>query len=97
MKTILKELTLALLLAGLVIGGFRAGLNAYLERRELQHQVAMLEREADELRGMVEDSRILAGRMKRRVAVVDTDYSAREMIWLMRDHFREAGIMVEVH
>ena len=56
MKAILCEALIALVLAGAAYTAFDAGLGAYLERREMAHQVAMLEREIEHLRVMVEDA-----------------------------------------
>ncbi len=97
MKAILCETLIALILAVAVYAAFDAGLGTYLERRELERQVAMLEREIEHLRVMVEDAHFLAENMERTVAVVETDYTAREFLWLMRDHFAEAGIEIVIH
>lgn len=96
MKNMAKESALALILAVAVYAAFDAGLGMYLERRELEHQVARLEMEADYLRQMTADAVHLFNVLERPVLLMETDYTTREFLWLMADVFRKAGVPVVI-
>ena len=63
---------------------------------DLEHAVTILERELAHQQTMLTDAHRYYPLLERRVLQVETDYTAREIIWMMRDIFGDCD-MVEVY
>ena len=63
---------------------------------DLEHAVTVLERELAHQQTMLTDAHKYYPILERRVLQVETDYTAREIIWMMQDAFADCD-MVEVY
>ena len=66
------------------------------EVAELEHAVTVLERELAHQQTMLTDAHRYYPLLERRVLQVETDYTAREVIWMMQDAFADCA-KVEVY
>ena len=72
------------------------GINIGQEWAEIDAKAAQLEKENEHLRIMIEDLHMIVPLMERRVLQVETDYTAREIVWMLQDIFADCSL-VEVH
>ena len=63
----------------------------------LNEAIAILERELAHTQTMLDDAHALIPHMERRVVQVETDYSARELLWTLADILTEQGCEVHIH
>ena len=63
---------------------------------DLEHAVGILERELRHNQVMLDDAKRIIPHLERRVVQVETDYTAREIIWMMQDAFGDCA-NVEVY
>jgi prefoldin subunit 5 len=63
---------------------------------DLERHIAMLEREVEVRQSMLDDAHTLYQQMERRIAVVDTGMSARQMLWHIEE-IAATSACIEVH
>jgi hypothetical protein len=94
---LLKEITLAAILAALLIMTGHSALDAYLSHRHLSMQVQALEREVEHRQRMLDDMAHLLSWSQSRALEVETLFSASELLEFFAADLAAAGATVVVN
>ena len=92
----MRETIIALLITATFAATLTAAVKYGQQVADLEHAVTVLERELAHQQTMLNDAHRYYPILERRVLQVETDYTAREIIWMMRDIFGDCD-MVEVY
>ena len=92
----MKETIIALLITATFAATLTAAVRRGQQVADLENAVTVLERELAHQQTMLDDAHRYYPILERRVLQVETDYTAREIIWMMQDIFGDCD-MVEVY
>ena len=92
----MRETIIALLITATFAATLTAAIRHGQQVADLEHAVTVLERELAHQQTMLNDAHRYYPILERRVLQVETDYTAREIIWMMQDIFADCD-MVEVY
>ena len=92
----MKATIIVFILVVIVAGTSNVVIKQRREISELQYAISVLERELLHNQVMLDDAHRYYPLLERRVLQVETDYTAREIIWMMQDIFGDCD-MVEVY
>ena len=92
----MKETIIALLITATFAAATIQAIRYGQQVADLEHAVTILERELAHQQTMLTDAHRYYPILERRVLQVETDYTAREIIWMMQDIFGDCD-MVEVY
>ena len=92
----MRETIIAIIVTSIVAVTMLAAIRHGQQVSDLEHAVTVLERELAHQQTMLNDAHRYYPILERRVLKVETDYTAREVIWMMRDAFADCD-MVEVY
>ena len=92
----MREAIIALLITSIVAVTMLTAIRHGQQVADLEHAVTVLERELAHQQVMLDDAHRYYPILERRVLQVETDYTAREVIWMLQDAFADCD-MVEVY
>ena len=92
----MKETIIALLITATFAAATIHAIRHGQQVADLEHAVTVLERELAHQQTMLTDAHRYYPLLERRVLQVETDYTSREIIWMMQDIFGDCD-MVEVY
>ena len=92
----MKETIIALLITATFAATLTAAVRHGQQVADLEHAVTVLERELAHQQTMLTDAHRYYPILERRVLQVETEYTAREIVWMLQDVFADCSL-VEVH
>ena len=92
----MREVMLTIIVTSIVTATMLTAIRHGQQVADLEHAVTVLERELAHQQTMLDDAHRYYPILERRVLQVETDYTAREVIWMMQDIFGDCD-MVEVY
>ena len=92
----MRTIMLTIIATSIVAATMHAAIRHGQKVADLEHQVAALELEVEARQVMLDDAHALYPLLERRVLQVETEYTAREIVWMLRDAFADCQ-NVEVH
>ena len=92
----MKETIIAIIVTATFAATLTAAIRHGQQVADLEHAVAVLERELRHNQVMLDDAHRYYPLLERRVLQIETDYTAREVIWMMQDIFADCA-NVEVY
>ena len=93
----MKEFTLAIAILLMMILGVSYSRHHDKEISELREQNAQLLREIEQRKVMTDDMKKMALTAECSVIKVDTDFTSREILWVLSDILIENGCEVKIH
>ena len=92
----MKETIIAIIVTSIVAVTMLAAIRHGQQVADLEHAVTVLERELAHQQTMLDDAKRIIPHIERRVVQVETDRTAREIVWMLQETIGDC-VNVEVY